>query len=393
VKIRTQLALWYSAILLTAFLLIGGWAYYEIAVEHPVVAKALAAEGHSALEELGEILLFGGLPALIIALVGGWFLMRRALAPVASLTSTVEHIHSDTLSQQLPRSGNGDELDRLAEVFNSMMKRLDDAITHIREFTLNASHELKTPLTIMRGEIETRLRDAVTTPADLEFLAGQLDEIARLTKIVDGLILLAKADAGHVTLAREPVRLDELVRDNFADAQLLAQPGSVQVRLDSCVETLVNGDRHRLKQLLLNLTDNAIKYNQPGGFVTISLTKSNTSARLVIANSGPGIPPEKLPRVCDRFFRGDLSHSARVEGCGLGLSIVQWIVKAHAGSIQVSSELGKITTVTVNLPLDTTAETRPRLVPLEADRGYSSGATSDQKAAPARSVVPQGHSA
>ena len=147
---------------LTGLLLITGWTYYEMVIEHPTVAIVLAAEGHSAQEEFGEILLYGGLPALVLALVGGWFLMRQALAPMTGLAHTVESIGADTLGQQLPRSGNGDEIDRLAEVFNSMLKRLDSSFSNIRDFTISASHELKTPLTIMRGEIETRLREPST---------------------------------------------------------------------------------------------------------------------------------------------------------------------------------------------------------------------------------------
>ncbi len=233
-----------------------------------------------------------------------------------------------------------------------MTKRLDDSFNHIREFTLHASHELKTPLTIMRGETETKLRDAATSSTDREYFAGQLDEIARLAKIVDGLTLLAKADAGQVILAQELVRLDELVQDSFADAQLLARPKQVEVTLKDCDETIIRGDRNRLKQLLLNLMDNAIKYNQPAGRVTIGLNRNNGTAAFTISNTGPGIPPEKIPRVFDRFYRGDASHSSDIKGCGLGLSIAQWIVKAHRGTIQIASDPAKLTTVTVQLPLE-----------------------------------------
>lgn len=349
-KFRTQLALWYSAILLAGLLLVSGRAYYEIVVEHPAVAKALAREGHTALDEYEEVMLYGGLPALVIAIVGGWFLMRRALSPVNALTTTLESIHVDTLGRQLPRSGNGDELDRLAEVFNSMMTRLDESFTRVREFTINASHELKTPLTIMRGEIETRLRDSTPNAADREFLASQLDEIARLAKIVDALTLLAKADTGQLAITREPVRMDELVHDCFADTQILAQPAHVNVELKTCDDATVRGDRHRLRQLLLNLADNAIKYNQQDGRVVLSLVRNNGTVELTFANTGPGIPAEKLPRVFDRFYRGDSAHSAEVEGSGLGLSIVQWIVKAHGGTIELSSKPQQWTTVTVRLP-------------------------------------------
>jgi len=215
-----------------------------------------------------------------------------------------------------------------------MLARLDDSFNRTREFTLHASHELKTPLTILCGETETALRDESLSPAERERAASLLDELRRLTRIVDGLTLLAKADAGQVALKLEPVRLDELVRDNFADAQILAEPQGIQVELAACEEITVRGDRHRLRQLLLNLADNAVKYNQPQGWVIMSLRRAGDTAEFAITNSGLGIPPEILPRVFDRFFRGDPAHSPAVDGCGLGLSIVQWIVSAHGGSVQ-----------------------------------------------------------
>jgi signal transduction histidine kinase len=241
-------------------------------------------------------------------------------------------------------------LDRLTEVFNGMMARLDDSFKRTREFTLHASHELKTPLTILCGETETALREESLTPAERERAVSQLDELRRLARIVDGLTLLAKADAGQVALKLEPVRLDELVRDNFADAQILAEPQGIRVELAACEEIIVRGDRHRLRQLLLNLADNAVKYNQPQGRVTMSLRRIEGQAEFTIANTGAGIPPEILPRVFDRFFRGDPAHSPAVDGCGLGLSIVQWIVSAHKGSVKIESVPSQFTTVTVQLP-------------------------------------------
>ena len=216
-----------------------------------------------------------GLPAVLLGLLGGWWLTRRALAPVAELTEAITRIHERNLREPLPRTGNGDELDRLTEVFNAMLARLDDSFNRIREFTLHASHELKTPLTVLCGETETALRDESLPPAERERAASQLDELRRLARIVDGLTLLAKADAGQVALKLEPVRLDELVRDNFADAQILAEPQHIQVELTACEEITVRGDRHRLRQLLLNLADNAVKYNQPQGRVTMSLRRVN----------------------------------------------------------------------------------------------------------------------
>jgi signal transduction histidine kinase len=280
---------------------------------------------------------------------------------VTALTHAAEHIHVNNLKERLPRTGNGDELDRLTEVFNAMTARLDDSFTHIREFTLHASHELKTPLTVLQGELETALRDQHCTPAQQEMYASQIDEIQRLARIVDGLTLLARADAGQVALACEPVRLDELVHDSFADAQMLAASQSIEVALGALDEVVVRGDRHRLRQLLLNLADNAIKYNRPKGRVDIALQRNGVAAELRICNTGPGIAPAVLPRVFDRFFRGDPAHNHDVDGCGLGLNIAQWIVKAHAGDIQITSEPDRLTTVTVKLPLSPAPDPgRPR---------------------------------
>lgn len=303
-----------------------------------------------------EIVLVYGLPTTLLLFTGSWWLLRKALAPATRLTSAAESIHIYNLKERLPTTGSGDELDRLTVVFNSMMTRLDKSFTHIRDFTLNASHELKTPLTVMRAEIETALCDPATPVAQREIYADQLEQIAHLTKIVDSLALLAKADAGRIALAREPVRLDELVRDSYGDAQLLARPSLIDVELQACDEATLRGDRHRLRQLLLNLTDNAIKYNQPRGFVKMALRRKGDIGELVITNSGAGIAPENLPRVFDRFFRGDPAHGNTVDGCGLGLAIAEWIVRAHAGSINLSSHPGEVTTVSVQLPLATPSE-------------------------------------
>ena len=278
--------------------------------------------------------------------------MKKSLAPVATLARATEKIGAQNLGERLPRTGNGDELDRLTEILNGMLARLDDSFTRIREFTLHASHELKTPLTIMCGEAEIASRDESLPPAERERAASQLDELRRLTRIVDGLTLLAKADAGQVALKLEPLRFDELVNEAFADTQILAEPQDIKVELESCGEVSVRGDRHRLRQLLLNLADNAVKYNQPQGRVTMSLRRAVNFAEFTIANTGAGIPPEVLPRVFDRFFRGDPAHSQAVEGCGLGLSIAQWIVSAHHGTIKIESDKAKPTTVAVRLPLE-----------------------------------------
>lgn len=346
--IRARLGWWFTGLLTTALIVVVAMSYYEL------VTDANTPEGRSEplWWEIGEIVIRSAIPLSLLGF-GAWWLLRRSLAPITTLTETAERIQVHNLAERLPRTGNGDELDRLTEVFNAMIARLDDSFRSIREFTLHASHELKTPLAILHSELETAISQPATTPAQREIYGSQLDEIQRLTKIVEGLTLLARVDAGQLALEQAPVRLDELVQDSFADAQILAQPKQISVSLTACEEVTVRGNRHRLRQLLLNLTDNAIKYNQSNGRVNIALKRNGGMAEFTITNTGAGISASMLSRVFERFFRGDESHNREVEGCGLGLSIAQWIVKAHGGDIQITSEPERMTTVSVKLPLQT----------------------------------------
>jgi signal transduction histidine kinase len=345
-KIRTRMTLWYAGVFLVSALAITAVSFKEL--HRPPPTDEDSGEGW---EDVVDWVCWIGIPAVVLSVGGGWWLMRKALAPIATLTRAAERINERNLGEQLPRTRNRDELDRLTEVLNAMTARLNDSFTRIRDFTLHASHELKTPLTILSGETETELRDEALTPAQRESVASRLDELQRLARIVDGLTLLAKADAGQIALAFEPVAFEELVRDCFADAQILAQAADIRVELTACEKAVVQGDPHRLRQLLLNLADNAVKYNQPGGSITMALRRAGGVAEFTIANSGPGIAPEALPRVFDRFFRGDPAHSHDTEGCGLGLSIAQWIASVHKGSINIQSTPLKLTTVTLRLPL------------------------------------------
>jgi signal transduction histidine kinase len=347
VTIRARLTLCNAAVLLISLALIAVMSLDELHERH----ERRPRTSQDDTEEILAIVFWVGVPAALLSIGGGWWLMRRALAPVQALTRAAEQLNESTLGQSLPRTGNGDELDRLTEVLNAMTARLHNSFARIREFTLHASHELKTPVTILCGETETALRDESLTPAQRERAASQLDELRRLSRIVDGLTLLAKADAGLVSLNFAAVRLDELVRDSFADAQILAESRGLRVELTACENLSVRGDAHRLRQLLLNLADNAVKYNQTRGWVSMSLRRAGSAAQITMANSGPGIPPETLPRVFDRFFRGDPAHGSAIEGCGLGLSIARWIVSAHGGAIEIASQPAKATTVTVRLPL------------------------------------------
>ncbi len=359
--IRARLTLWYVGIMFVSLLAMVAFSYNEFVVEprhrahhrqrqeKPQEAEDRAGEEDQAFEGL-DIILWCGLPAAVLAVGGGWWLMRKALAPVTSITRAAERVSERNLGEQLPRTGNHDELDRLTEVFNAMTARLETSFQRIREFTLHASHELKTPLTILHGEMETELQNTQLSAEQRERLFSQLDEVQRLSKIVDGLTLLTKADAGQVRLNLETIRLDELIQDAAEDAQILARISKVQVHLGVCEPVTIRGDRHRLRQLLLNLTDNAIKYNTEGGTVNVQLRRSGNSGVIVISYTGKGVPADVLPHVFDRFFRGDPSHNSAVDGCGLGLSIAKWIVTAHGGRIELDSPPGELTTATVCLP-------------------------------------------
>jgi signal transduction histidine kinase len=347
-KIRTRLTLWFAVALCCL--------HFSNHCVESFFSSESEHEGRPhgtweyVLHQAREITFAIGIPAVVLGVLGGWWITRKALTPVTTLTEAMEKTHDRNLNTPLKSSGNGDELDRMTEVFNAMTTRLDESFRRIRDFTLHASHELKTPLAIMRGELEMTLREENLTPLQKERFLGQIDEVERLAKIVDALTLLTKADADRAELNFERVHFGEMIREYVADAAILAKPQNIQVGISACEEMLVLGDRDRLRQLVLNLLDNAIKYNQPGGTVNVSLKRNNGFGELRIENTGPGLAVELQPRVFERFFRGDNSHSSAIEGCGLGLSIAQWIVHAHKGGIQFVSEPDKRTVVTVTFP-------------------------------------------
>jgi len=348
--LRRQLALRYTLIVVACLLLLAGLAHHEFVIE-PHLRQQLGIPELPENEwgEFAEVFFYGMIP---VVLAGGWWIMRKTFTPLDKLAEGIERATPGNFHEPLPRTSKSDEVDRLILAFNNMTARLDESFRQVRDFTLNASHELKTPLTVMRAELEMLLKDgAALSPEKTDWIGRQLEEIQRLTKIVDALTLLAKADSGQIQIEFEPVHLGALVRENLEDALVLAEPHNVQVALLACDELTVIGDRHRLRQLLLNLVDNAIKYNRPGGAVFISLRKADNTAELEIINTGKGVSPKMQSRVFERFARGENAQRSGVEGSGLGLSIVQWIVQAHCGTIQFTSEPDKQTSVVVRLPI------------------------------------------
>ncbi len=293
-----------------------------------------------------------GIYAAMVAVFGlGWFVVRRSLAPISELAHAVDGIRADNLEARLPRTHNGDEVDRMAASFNALAARLEQSFRQMSAFTLHASHELKTPLAVIRGEVENSLAAGTVTAEEFRrFNESLLGEVERLSAIVNGLVLLSKGESGALRLESKPLRFDTLVRECHEDATVLAEPDDITVTLGTCEEITLNGDRHRLRQMLLNLADNAVKYNHPGGSISLSLVRNGGHAVLSVSNTGPGVAADEVEKVFDRFKRGGDALSRGIDGCGLGLSIVRWVARAHGGEAAFSSTPEGLTTVSVTLP-------------------------------------------
>lgn len=347
--IARRIGIGYAGLSVACLVLVAWLGYHEF-VKEPAEFAAMGLPGIH--KDTGAETSTLSFLALVPVLLGcGWWWVSRVLRPLNTLTTAVENIHSENLRVQLPRSMSGDEVDRLAGIFNSMTVRLDDSFRRIHEFTLRASHELKTPLTAMRGHLELVLLENKELPREqVAWVQGQLDEVNRLTRIVDSLTLLTKADAGLIELGRELVQLAPLVEEATEDATVLAQSHGVKAVLLECEPALVAGDRHRIRQLLLILTDNAAKYNRPGGMIHLSLRKQGERAVVQITNTGRRPQDRNLESLFERFARGDNARE-KAEGCGLGLTIAQWIVQAHGGEIRLLPEAEDLFTVQVSLPL------------------------------------------
>lgn len=286
---------------------------------------------------------------LLLAGGGGWLLARRALKPVDSMTQAVRRISGEHLQERLPETGSGDELDRLANTLNEMLGRLEDSFRQVRQFSADASHELQTPLTILKGEIEVALRSPRSLEEYQRVLHSCLEEIERIGRLVGGLLLLARADAGVLRLDLQSVDLPELVTEVVTRMRRLAEEKSILLRSDFSEPISIQGDKEHLQRLLLNLVDNAIKYTQPGGLVTVSLKGDDHQVRIIVTDTGIGLSPSEQEQIFTRFYRSAEAKS-QGGGAGLGLCLVRSIAEAHGGSIEVDSTLGQGSTFTVVLP-------------------------------------------
>lgn len=296
-----------------------------------------------------------GIPlGLLIALAAGWWIARAALRPINRISRTVHAIgHSGDLSRRLNFVGPEDEVGRLAETFDDMMGRLEKVFETQRRFVADASHELRTPLTAIRGNADLMTK---APPEDREIMLTAIRrESERMTRLVSDLLLLAEADVAEQPVEMRPVDLDELVIDVYHAARLIADD-KVTVLLEETDSVCVLGDVDRLKQLLLNLTDNAVKFTPPGGTVSLGVSREVEHAVLRVSDSGVGIAPEEQAAIFERFYRVDTARSKR--GSGLGLSICAWVTRSHGGTIDVSSEPGKGSTFRVRLPVAAASATR-----------------------------------
>ncbi|OGO09295.1 MAG: hypothetical protein A2Y61_06345 [Chloroflexi bacterium RBG_13_60_13] len=291
-----------------------------------------------------------GAGGVLAVWLGSLLVAREALRPIATMISSARAIASSrSFAHRLPEPQRTDELGRLARTFNEMLQSLEEAHRMQQRFIADAAHELRAPLTAIRGNIEllNRIPD-MSAEERAESIASLGDEGSRLSRLVNELLTLARADAGQV-LARRPLELDRILLDVLVEMRPLAARHDLQ--LEHFEPAVVQGDADRLKQFLLNLLDNSIKYTPAGGKISVRLDRTASEVALSIRDTGVGIASEDIPHVFDRFYRADPARGRDPGGSGLGLSIVKWIVEQHEGRIAFESELGKGTKVTVYLPV------------------------------------------
>jgi heavy metal sensor kinase len=306
---------------------------------------------HESFERFDAMMWIGVPVLLALASFGGFWMSRKALAPVDRITQDARSISIANLSERLEVSGSKDELHRLTETLNDMLARLDSSVRQMRQFTADASHELRTPLTLIRTAAEFSLRRERTREELTEAIRKILRECERTSTLVDSLLLLARADSGVDGLQFAPVDLCDLVRDACDQARILAGPKQIEVRAEipeSNIELIA--DEHALRRVLLIFLDNAVKYTPSGGVVSLRASIKDGEALVTVKDTGIGISAEDLPHVFDRFWRADKVRSREMGGAGLGLSIARWISERHGGTVTARSEPEMGSTFELRIP-------------------------------------------
>ncbi len=316
-----------------------------------VAIAASLASAETAERRLLFILLLSIPVAILTAFFGSLLLAGRAIEPVDQITATARQITALNLNQRISLGKADIELERLAEAFNQMIARLEDSFKHIRRFTADASHELRTPLAILKAETQLALDGNLDPEESRQILKSRLEELERMAKIVDDLLVLSRFDSGENVLQLQRVDLSDLIIESCEQMRKQAEAKRLNLTLEEIHPVEVEGDDLRLRQVFRNLLDNAIKYTPEGGQARISLEPhAEAFCRLTISDTGIGIPAPDLPRIFDRFYRVDKARSREPGGSGLGLSIAKSIVEAHRGYIAVESKPDHGTSVTVILP-------------------------------------------
>lgn len=304
--------------------------------------------------QVTRLLIVVGLVTLLVSPLGGYWLAGRATRPIARIIDTTARLHPSSLEERLPLRGTRDELDRLSATINGFLDRIGKYLEQNRDFTANAAHELRSPLAAIQNSLEVALNTDRSVDEYKELLGEILDECDFLRVLVNQLLILAESDAGRLQVATEPVELDSVVRKTFDMFLGVAEAARVNLRIGRLERARVAGDAGRLRQVVNNLVDNAIKFSRAGGVVEINLDSnlSDQTIRLSVRDTGSGIPAADVPHIFDRFYRGDKSRLRErpSRGTGLGLAICRSIVVAHAGVIEVESRVDKGTTMTVILP-------------------------------------------
>lgn len=325
----------------------------RLTIGRQVVGIVQVGESTEAIDRVMDVLqivfLGVGLGTAVVALAVGYWLARSALKPIDDVAAVAREIEASDLSRRLEVRRKPTEVQRLADTFDAMLERLSAAFQQQRNFVMDVSHELRTPLTALRGGLDVLLMDDRLDGdmrAQLERMAA---EVGRLIRLTSNLLYLAHVDAGR-ELDRRPVELDTLCLEVYRQAKELRP--EVKLRLGHEDQATLQGDVDLLKQLILNLVDNGLKYTPPGGEVVLSLYRDVDHVRVVVEDSGPGIPADQLPFIFDRFYRGPDSGARGSGGAGIGLAISRWIARAHDGDILVSSESGRGSVFTVVLPLE-----------------------------------------
>lgn len=316
--------------------------------QYVIVAESLQGVDE-AVRKILVLLLIAVPVALAIAGIGGWLLVRNALLPVDRMRRKADQIGIDHLHERLAAPHPSDEIGALAVTLNAMLDRLEAGVSARRALIADASHELRTPLASMRAELDVSLRDPERTPAERAVLESVREDVIKMSRTVDNLLTLARADEGALELVCGPVELDRAIEDVTAALHGLADAREIAL-IRSGGGGTVQADEQRLKQALTNLVENAIRYTPPGGEVVISSWRAGERAGVTVADTGTGIPARDRDRIFDRFYRADPARGRDSGGSGLGLAICQEIATAHGGSISVQSEEGSGSTFTLALP-------------------------------------------